>query len=442
MTAEIAVLNRAAVSLAADSATTLISSAGMKANNNADKLFHLCHTEPVGLMLFGTAEFMGMPFEPIIKGFRNSGLSIRKASLKEYADAFFTYLETEVAIDDFSKNEHIENVFLTIVQPIVGESVKSVMSGKSNKKIPIADLVGIVVCKNIRQFLDNIKSMEDNVALLGVTHEELLATYASVARTVLLRIVSTNPPNDDIFASMVSESSVLLATFLKKDIFSDNSTGIAIAEFGSDENFPSLFVFDTEGIVKGRLKRKEIEVVNISPSGKRGHVAPLAQDDVVKRYVEGIDPRIKNRIKTKLTEMMQAFGQALAEDWTRGAKRKACKQQAELAAGQAAKEFIDGVLENSCESERQDITDVVHFMSKSELAQLAEALVEMTALRRRVSMDVETVGGPIDVAVISKGDGFVRIKRKHYFDKDLNPRYFVSQKELVSNRRKANEATR
>jgi hypothetical protein len=35
-------------------------------------------------------------------------------------------------------------------------------------------------------------------------------------------------------------------------------------------------------------------------------------------------------------------------------------------------------------------------------------------------MDAETVGGAIDVAVISKGDGFVWIKRKHYFRPELN----------------------
>ena len=39
-------------------------------------------------------------------------------------------------------------------------------------------------------------------------------------------------------------------------------------------------------------------------------------------------------------------------------------------------------------------------------------------------MEMETVGGPIDVAVISKGDGFIWIKRKHYFNKDLNPQFF------------------
>ena len=35
-----------------------------------------------------------------------------------------------------------------------------------------------------------------------------------------------------------------------------------------------------------------------------------------------------------------------------------------------------------------------------------------------------TVGGEIDVAIISKGDGFIWKKRKHYFKSELNPHFF------------------
>ena len=41
-----------------------------------------------------------------------------------------------------------------------------------------------------------------------------------------------------------------------------------------------------------------------------------------------------------------------------------------------------------------------------------------------ISSDEESVGGPVDVALISKGDGFIWIKRKHYFEKKYNP-YFI-----------------
>ena len=72
---------------------------------------------------------------------------------------------------------------------------------------------------------------------------------------------------------------------------------------------------------------------------------------------------------------------------------------------------------------------VGHFSSefplmKEDLADMAESLVRMTCLKRHFTTDEETVGGPVDVAVATRGDGFVWIKRKHYFSADLNHHYF------------------
>lgn len=69
------------------------------------------------------------------------------------------------------------------------------------------------------------------------------------------------------------------------------------------------------------------------------------------------------------------------------------------------------------------IMQIVEWLPKEELAEMAEALVNLTSFRRRVTPEDETVGGPIDVAVISKGDGLIWIKRKHYFMPELNLRY-------------------
>lgn len=71
------------------------------------------------------------------------------------------------------------------------------------------------------------------------------------------------------------------------------------------------------------------------------------------------------------------------------------------------------------------IMDVVSMLPKDDLAGMAESLVNLTSFKRKVTLD-ETVGGPIDVAVISKGDGFVWIKRKLYFKGELNPQFFAN----------------
>ena len=67
MTAEVAILNKTAVALAADSAITF---SGNKIFNTGNKLFTLSKYQPIGIMIYGNAEFMGVPWETIIKFFR------------------------------------------------------------------------------------------------------------------------------------------------------------------------------------------------------------------------------------------------------------------------------------------------------------------------------------------------------------------------------------
>ncbi len=68
--------------------------------------------------------------------------------------------------------------------------------------------------------------------------------------------------------------------------------------------------------------------------------------------------------------------------------------------------------------------DMIFLMPKQDLAVLAQELINLTSVKRRFSSGRESVGGPIDVAVISRTDGFVWVRRKHYFEREFNPRYF------------------
>lgn len=63
-------------------------------------------------------------------------------------------------------------------------------------------------------------------------------------------------------------------------------------------------------------------------------------------------------------------------------------------------------------------------MPYEELSNLCESLIKITSLKRKVQSDLETVGGDVDVAIITKGDGFIWTKRKHYFDANLNHQFF------------------
>ena len=69
---------------------------------------------------------------------------------------------------------------------------------------------------------------------------------------------------------------------------------------------------------------------------------------------------------------------------------------------------------------RREIASAVEALTIKELAQVASTLVGLSSFEQQMSLNRETVGGPVDVAVISKGDGFIWIERKHYFRQELN----------------------
>ena len=71
----------------------------------------------------------------------------------------------------------------------------------------------------------------------------------------------------------------------------------------------------------------------------------------------------------------------------------------------------------------EPLLGVVRSLPKEELADMAETLVNLTSFKRRVTRATESVGPPIDVAIITKGDGFVWMKRKNYVNAEINARF-------------------
>ncbi len=104
------------------------------------------------------------------------------------------------------------------------------------------------------------------------------------------------------------------------------------------------------------------------------------------------------------------------------------RENTEAEMQEAERAFLEALREQTFDVIRQqsqeEIEGMVEFMPKAEMARMAEALVNLTSIKRRVTRGMETVGGPIDCAVISQADGFVWVKRKHYFPQELNRRYF------------------
>src|SRR5258708_34231269 len=86
-------MNRNAVALAADSAVTLEFPEGPKIYQT-NKLFTLSKYRPVGVMVYGSADFMGIPWETIIKGYRRQLGDRGFPKVQDYAKNFLAFIET------------------------------------------------------------------------------------------------------------------------------------------------------------------------------------------------------------------------------------------------------------------------------------------------------------------------------------------------------------
>ncbi|HJR60499.1 MAG TPA: hypothetical protein VJ813_13905 [Vicinamibacterales bacterium] len=91
MTAEIAILNSGAIALAADSAVTWSGASTPKIYNTVNKLFTLSKYHPVGIMVYGAADLLGVPWETIIKVYRHNLGARRFGALEAHAQDFIPF---------------------------------------------------------------------------------------------------------------------------------------------------------------------------------------------------------------------------------------------------------------------------------------------------------------------------------------------------------------
>ena len=114
MTAEIAIMNKEAIALAADSAVTISQEVGQKIFTSANKIFALSKYSPVGIMIYGSATFMGIPWETIVKTYRNKLGKIRFDTLKNYADDFIKFFNQKNQVTShLNQDEYIKKNIYT-----------------------------------------------------------------------------------------------------------------------------------------------------------------------------------------------------------------------------------------------------------------------------------------------------------------------------------------
>jgi hypothetical protein len=423
-------MNKEAIAIAADSAATLTDTKIFQAN----KIFTLSKYAPVGVMIYGSSQFMGIPWETIIKEFRKKLSTKKFDSIQEYSKNFIEFLmnDNQMLSQDEQHNFfllYLNGYFDFIIKQVKENVQKHIDLNKKVSEEEILEITSVLLKTHIDVWEkaslhpnQDSKSIDDFI----IKNKKDIDESFTQKFEKIAQIFRSDPKYKKNYECIFQISACY---FLKqsKDYLFPNLSGIVIAGFGEKEIFPSYVSFSIWMKVDNFLKYVEgirSKITLQSPA----NIIPFAQGEMVGLFMEGIDPKYQQIIYSTIDELFKKYPEYVSENIgnldVNGKKELISNLQGKNDA--VFKEFINKLALYKQQYNVQPILDVVTNLPRDELAGMAESLVNLTSFKKRVSMQAENVGGPIDVAVITKGDGFIWIKRKHYFKSELNQQFFAN----------------
>lgn len=418
MTAEIVIMNREAIAVAADSTVTLHQG---KTFQSVNKIFSLSKYHPVGVMIYENPLFMGIPWETIIKTYRKMLGETSFETLDEYVDSFLSFVRdhqdlfSEEARDQYLRQRALREfddarIFILRKSEGVAGDVRNITKTEMRRLVNSCLVEWEEMYKEATPYSPTVA---------GYT-QQLTLDYRDLVQEVATDVFEDLPLTKTNLDRMLRIFVLALTQYIEGNL-PDFYTGIVFMGFGEKEYFPAFSSYLIEGLLYDSLLFQE------GVSGRINHetsaqIMPFAQGDMVVQFMEGFDRDFREKLLDDFKELLLEYPAELISqiDEIDRKRKNELKKTHMTECEQLFDSYVDDLQEFKRLNYIDPVMNIVSSLPKDELAGMAESLVNLTSLKTRVTEDIETVGGPIDVAVLSKGDGFIWIKRKHYFEPRLN----------------------
>lgn len=410
MTTIVGVLNKRAVAIAADSAVTLGNT--HKVMNTGNKIFSLSKYAPVGIAIYGNASLMVTPWEVIIKSYRRKLGNKKFQYLKGYLDDFLNYLRKH---EFFASSELQHKQLCLQMKLFLGICIKNAKARPNYSLNSTQALVDeLNECKNTNQSTKNVipdfahYSYSDFKEYAKNEIEEVLNNAKELDATL----------HYDIFAESYYHYMIV------PGIDRNGQSGLVFIGYGEEEIYPCLYNVMTAIGFGQKLQFWFGEDAVITNDDTTAAIIPFAQVEATQTIIRGINPTfhqiIAQNVKNTLAQFVNTICTLLRTDGLDTYANKISRLDVS-ALTQAFTISTQSAFNNNY---TLPLVNTIEHLGLSDMANVAESLVALTSLINRMSPKEESVGGPVDVAVISKGDGLIWIKRKHYFNPDFNAQFF------------------
>jgi len=410
MSAEIGILNKTGVVLAADSAATVTHKQIVK--NHATKIYSVSPKLPLGIMVFNVGSWMGIPFEIIIPSYKTFLGERDFEKTEDYVNDFIKFLRNEYIL-----KKQIEDVkdFIEYRTYALIEEIKDALLIKKKFKIDNEEIIVKTIedekeleTEIFKEILKEILKEDYEYKLLPefnkYTYQHFKDEFSKIVDPILdnfykanrlkrIAIITTN-----IYKILHLELTHSFSTI-------EDYSGLVFAGYGKDEIFPTIIELRLGEVIGEKLRFEIKEGFSITHENS-AIIAPFAQREVIDMYIRGIDSNLLNNTENTYSEVFSNLEKELLD------KTKLKKTKIQPILQKALKEIVSKNNKYSIEKHIKPTIKALTLMRRDEMIEIAESLINLTALKRKTSLETESVGGPIDVAFITKAEGFVWMKKK------------------------------
>lgn len=413
MTAQIATMNTGGIALASDSAVTI---KGRKVYNSAEKLFGLSENHTVGVMVYGANSMFHFPWETIIKLY-GSKLNDPFDTLKEYMESFLQFLnknEYSEFMSEVNEEKYIVDKLYSKIKQLHSKlsRINKRLSSEYGELRPQNEIQEMYD-QQAKAFIDKrMNHLKEKSYPRGFNHKDYELLLEKYAKRIVELVRNKFESHLYLMEWLEGINYILIQALIKE--FSGNFSGIVFSGFGNKELYPSLYILIIDGKINNKTKYF-VEKRSIDDA-THGMILPFAQRDMIKGFLDGINGEMEKLLLTDLKNEFNLLSDTLIHNLNDNFREEIDLEAIENEISDALMQVYDRQRENILRYKRENFTypilDVVESLPVKELADMAEALLNVAALKRKFSTSVESVGGPIDVAVITKAEGFTWVNKK------------------------------
>lgn len=417
-------MNQHALVLAADSATTVTmwvqGERQTRYFKGANKLFQLSAKQPVGLMIYSSASLHDVPWELLVKDFRTHLGTDSCDRLAGYSRRFFEFVKAHGTLfpDDVRAQLFADQARTAAFRMGYKIAEQDVVKGADEAGRSAAVQAAL---EALRAEL-RAETPEAPIAVAEVD-AAVAAHVDSVAAKINEDGASYGAPTVEL-ASLLAEVAIRDLMVHYKSYLPE--TGVVVGGYGDTDYYPGIEAFECYGFLDRQFICNSTGEPTQVNKDLPAAIEPFATTSMINTFRMGIGPDIFGNVVAATKNVLREFANKIRQTLAPGAGLPNLEEWIDEAAGDHQGQWF----QRSVSDHYGPLAKVIGSLPVSEMAALAKSLIELQSLKERVTKPTESVAGPIDVAVISKHDGFVWIERKHYFKPELNPRFFLRQSSL------------